>query len=80
MKTSVWIFQQVQTVWKHLNVIQRQNDGPYNIRKALGWCVVGPVKPQCHNAVSYNRIAVTKADGGKMAGHHFEKKLKNVLD
>ena len=70
----------MQTVWKHLNVIPRQNDGPYNIRKALGWCVVGPVKPQCHNAVSCNRIAVTKADGGKMAGHHFEKKLKNVLD
>ena len=70
----------MQTVWKHLDVKPRQNDGPCNIRNTLGWCVVGPVKPQCHNAVSCNRIAVTKVDGGKMAGHYFEKKKKNVLD
>ena len=38
----------------------------------MGWCVVGPIKAQCHNVVLYNRIAVTKADSGNMAQHHFE--------
>ena len=53
-------------------VIPRQNDGPYAIRIALGWCVVDPIKAQCHSVVSCNRIAVIKADSGKMAEHHFE--------
>ena len=35
-----------------VEVIPRQNDGPYAIRIALGWCVVGPIKAQCHNVVS----------------------------
>ena len=48
-----------------VEVISRQNDGPYAIRTALGWCVVGPVKAQSQNAVSCNWIAVTKADSGK---------------
>ena len=52
--------------------IPRQNDGPYAIRTALGWCVVGPIKAQCHNVVSCNRIAVIKADSGKVADNHFE--------
>ena len=52
--------------------IPRQNDGPYAIRTAVGWCVVGPIKAQCHNVVSCNRIALIKADSGKMAEHHFE--------
>ena len=55
-----------------VEVIPRQNDGPYAIRTALGWCVVGPIKAQCHNVVSCNRIAVIKVDSGKMAEHHFE--------
>ena len=55
-----------------LEVIPRQNDGPYAIRTALGWCVVGPIKAQCHNVVSCNRIAVIKADSGQMADHHFD--------
>ena len=55
-----------------VEVIPRQNDGPYAIRIALGWCVVDPIKAQCHNVVSCNRIAVIKADSGKMAEHHFE--------
>ena len=53
-------------------VIPRQNDGPYANRIALGWCVVDPIKAQCHNVVSCNWIAVIKADSGKMAEHHFE--------
>ena len=55
-----------------VEVIPRQNDGPYAIRTALGWCVVGPIKAQCHNVVSCNRIAVIKADSGQMADHHFD--------
>ena len=55
-----------------VEAIPRQNHGPYAIRTALGWCVVGPVKVQCHNVVSCNWIAVIKADSGKMAEHHFE--------
>ena len=31
---------------KPVEVIPRQNDGPYAIRTALGWCVVGPIKAQ----------------------------------
>ena len=52
--------------------IPRQNDEPYAIRAALGWCTVGPIKAQCHNIVSCNRTAVIKADSGKMTEHHFE--------
>ena len=55
-----------------MEVIPRQNDGPYAIKTALGWCVVGPIKAQYHNVVSCNRIAVIKADSGKMAEHHLE--------
>ena len=55
-----------------VEIIPRQNNGPYTIRTTLSWCVVGPVKAQYHNAVSYNRIAVIKADSGKMTEHHFE--------
>ena len=55
-----------------VEVIPRQNDGPYAIRTALGWCVVGPIKAQSHDAVSCNRIAVIKCDSGKMAELHFE--------
>ena len=55
-----------------MEVISRQNDGQYAIKTALGWCVVGRIKAQRHNAVSGNQIAVVKADSGKMAEHHFE--------
>ena len=55
-----------------VEVIPRQNDGPYVIRTALGWCLVGLIKAQCHNAVSCNPIALIKADSRKMAEHHFE--------
>ena len=34
--------------------------------------VIGPIKAQCHIVVSCNRLAVIKADSGKMAEHHFE--------
>ena len=50
----------------------RRKDEPYAIRTALGWCVFGPIKAECHNAVSCNWIAVVKVDSGKMAEHHFE--------
>ena len=59
-------------VLEPMEVISRQNDGRYAIRTALGWCVVGPIKAQCYNVVSCNRIAVIKADSGKMAEHQFE--------
>ena len=55
-----------------VEVIPRQNDGPYTIRTALSWCVVGPIKTQCHNVLLCNWIVVTKADSGKMAKPHFE--------
>ena len=55
-----------------VEVIPWQNDGPYAIKTAFGWCVVGLIKAQCHNTVLCNQIAVTEADGGKMAEHHFE--------
>ena len=55
-----------------VDIMPRQNDGPYAIRTALGWCVVGPIKARCHNVVSCNRIAVIKADSGQMADHHFD--------
>ena len=55
-----------------VEVIPRQNDGPYVFKTALGWCLVGPIKAQCHNAVSCNPIAAIKADSRKMAEHHFE--------
>ena len=42
---------------EQVEVIQRQNDGPYTIRTALSWFVVGSIKAQCHNVVSCNRIA-----------------------
>ena len=35
-----------------VEVIPRQNHGPYAIRTALGLYVVAPVKPQCHNVIS----------------------------
>ena len=47
-----------------VEVIARQNDGPYAIRTTLGWYVVGRIKVQCHNAVSRNQIAVIKTDQG----------------
>ena len=64
----------METVWKHLNQWKSYQDcdGPYAIRTTLGWCVVGPMKAQSHNAVSFNQIAVIKADSGKIAEHHFE--------
>ena len=55
-----------------VEVIPRQNLEPYAIRTALGWCVVGPIKAQCHNAVSCNQIKVIKVNSGKMAEHHFD--------
>ena len=55
-----------------VEVIPGQNDGPYAIRTTLGWCVVGPIKAQCHNVVSCNWIAVIKVDSGKMVEHHSE--------
>ena len=55
-----------------VEVIRRQNDGPCTIRTSLGWCVVGPIKAQCHNAVSCNWITVIKDDSEKIAEHHFE--------
>ena len=63
-----------------VEVIPRQNNGPYAIRTALSWCVVGPIKAQFHNVVSCNRIAVIKADSGQMADHHFniEKGCKDI--
>ena len=53
-----------------VDIIPRQNDGPYAIR--IGLVCSWSIKAQCHNAVSCNRIAAIKADSGKMAEHHFE--------
>ena len=63
-----------------VEVIPRQNDGPYAIRTTFVWCKVGPIKAQCHNVVSCNQIVVIKVDSGKMAGHHFEieKRCKDI--
>ena len=63
-----------------VEVIRRQNDGPYAIRTTFVWCKVGPIKAQCHNLVSCNQIVVIKVDSGKMAGHHFEiqKRCKDI--
>ena len=55
-----------------IQFMPRQSGSSYAIRTALGWCVVGPIKAQCYNVVSCNRIAVIKADSGKMAEHQFE--------
>ena len=55
-----------------VKVIRRQNDGPCAIRTSLGWCVVGPIKAQCHNAVSCNWIRVIKDDSEKLAERYFE--------
>ena len=55
-----------------IQFMPRQSGSSYAIRTALGWCVVGPIKAQCHNVVLCNRIAVIKADSGKIAEHHFE--------
>ena len=38
-----------------VEVIPTKNDGPYAVRTALGWCVVGPIIVQCHNAVCVTR-------------------------
>ena len=46
--------------------------GDQYLLAGLVWCVVGPIKAQCHNIVSCNLIVVIKADSGKMAEHHFE--------
>ena len=55
-----------------MEVIPKQNNEPYAIRKTLGWCVVGPIEAQSRNAVSCNRIAGIKADSGTMVEHDFE--------
>ena len=44
-----------------LEVIPSQGNGPYAIRTALGWCVIGPIDLKDVKTISCNRIAVTEA-------------------
>ena len=55
-----------------LEVITSQDKGPYAFRKALGWCVVGPMKSQQLDVISCNRIGVMKAGTQDTAEHHFK--------
>ena len=64
-----------------VEVIRRQNNGPYAITTTFIWCKVGPIKAQCHNVVSCNQIVVIKVDSGKMAGHilRYRKDAKTLV-
>ena len=63
-----------------LEVLRSQENGPYAIRTALGWCVIGPIGMKDGKTISCNRIAVTEASSGGTARHHFaiEDKYKEV--
>ena len=50
-------------------VIPSQGNGPYAIRTALGWCVIGPVVMKDGKTISCNRIAVTEASSHGRARH-----------
>ena len=52
-----------------LVVIPSQGNGPYAIRTALGWCVIGPVVMKDGKTISCNRIAVTEASSHGRARH-----------
>ena len=54
-----------------IEVIPSQGNGPYAIRTALGWCVIGPIGMKDGKTISCNRIAVTEASKGGTARHHF---------
>ena len=54
-----------------LEVLRSQENGPYAIRTALGWCVIGPIDMKDGKIISCNRIAVTVASKGGTARHHF---------
>ena len=54
-----------------LEVFLRQENGPYSIRTALGWCVIGPINMKNRKTILYNQIAVTEASSGGTARHHF---------
>ena len=64
----------MQTVWKDLNQLKSYQDKmmDHMLSEQYWVGVVGPIKAQCHIVVSCNRLAVIKADSGKMAEHHFE--------
>ena len=52
-------------------MLRSQENGPYAIRTALGWCVIGPIDMKDGKIISFNRIAVTVASKGGTARHHF---------
>ena len=54
-----------------LEVLRSQENGPYAIRIALGWCVIRPIDMKDRKIISYNRIAVTDPSKGGTARHHF---------
>ena len=52
-------------------MLRSQENGPYAIRIALGWCVIRPIDMKDRKIISYNRIAVTDPSKGGTARHHF---------
>ena len=67
-------------VLEPLEVIPSQENAPYSIRTALGWCVTGPIDVKDGKTISCNWIAVREANSGGTARHHFaiEDKWQNV--
>ena len=54
-----------------LEVIPSQENGPYAIKTALGWCVIRPIDMKDGKTISCNWRAVTEASSGGTARHHF---------
>ena len=54
-----------------LEVIPSQGNGPYAIRTALGSCVIRPIDIKDGKTIPCNWIAVTEANKGGTARHHF---------
>ena len=55
---------------KLLELILSQGNGPYAIRTAFGWCVIGPIDMKDGKSFSCNHIAVTEASSGGTARYH----------
>ena len=51
-------------------MILSQGNGPYAIRIALVWCVIGPIDMKDGKSISCNHIAVTEASSGSTARYH----------
>ena len=55
-----------------LEILQSRNEGPYDFKTRLGWCIVGSVNQNNKNTVSCNRIAVRQADTRQVGTHFFQ--------